>query len=748
MERSFRSELVLLLGIGLFVAALVLQFIFYETLVITVVLGVVGVAMILWGGYGARAELSALLRRRRSEVALYTLGVIGIMIAVGYLSVRYPLRFDMTQAGLHSLSKDSIAVLERLERPVQVVFFHNHLMEKTVNLYRLIAAQTDKVTVEFHDPTLNPARARMLNVRFPGTAVMSNQDRRVDVNGDQEADIINGILRVSQGVTQHACFLDGHGEADPFSKESHDHLEAAAAHSHGTGVQYVLHETHGLAKARKGLEELNYTTEKISLLQGGADQLEDCSVLIVAGPRSPVLPGEVETIRAFLAGGGNALFMLEPFIETGLEPVMRDYGVNLEPAMVIDPSHHFAADPSSPAVTDYNYHQMTRDLPLTFFPGVQPLSPAARVAGVSVTPVINSSPNSFGETSRDRAERDDATDLPGPLTLMVAVNKRPPNEGEHELIATLERNAPSATDADATPDEAPRDATDMSRVVIIGDADFATNSFFHILGNGNLFLNTVNYLAAQENLIGIEPHTRELPEINFTNRQMKATFFVAVFFFSAALGPDRHRRVVAPAVTERKRRTRSLTIWLLLAVFVAGIFVAERQGWLDPDSAVDEHGHAKKAKMLLPVGVEQINAIEITVNDVVHRFERDADGAWFHHHHDDAQSATEPHDHKANPANAELIAQALGVLGRTRIAREVGTGVRGEDYGVTTPELVFAIFGANQEAPLARYMVGDLEPDGFRRYVLIFGAFSIVTIPDYQVENLRQLVAAFQQPPA
>lgn len=535
MERSFRSELILLGGVALVVAALVLQFIFYETLAITVILAVVGIAMIGWGGYGAREELGALMRKRRAEVALYTLGVVGIMIAVGYLSVRFPVRIDLTQAGLHSLSDDSVAVLERLEQPVQVAFFHNHLMEKTVNLYRLIAAQTDMVTVEFHDPTLNPAQARMLNVRFPGTAVMTNQDRRVDVNGDQEADIINGILRVSQGVTLHACFLDGHGEADPYSKESHDHLEAAASHSHGTGVQYVLHETHGLAKARKGLEELNYTAEKVSLLQGGADALNACSVLIIAGPRSPILPAEVETIRTYLADGGNALFLMEPFIDTGLDPILRDYGVQLAEAMVIDPSHHFAADPSSPAVTDYNYHQITRELPLTFFPGVRPLAPAKRVAGASVTPVINSSANSFGETSTERAERDDDSDLPGPLTLMVAVNKRPATEEDAEVLRSLERGAPGA-DAEAEAGEPARMATKPSRVVIIGDADFATNSFFHILGNGNLFLNAVNYLAAQENLIGIEPHTRELPEINFTNRQMKATFFVAVFFFPLLLG--------------------------------------------------------------------------------------------------------------------------------------------------------------------------------------------------------------------
>ena len=74
-----------------------------------------------------------------------------------------------------------------------------------------------------------------------------------------------------------------------------------------------------------------------------------------------------------------------------------------------------------------------------------------------------------------------------------------------------------------------------SRVAVVGDSDFATNSFFHIMGNGALFLNTVNFLAAQENLIGIQPRTADLPRINLTNRQMKATFFLSVLLVPALL---------------------------------------------------------------------------------------------------------------------------------------------------------------------------------------------------------------------
>src|SRR5205814_848817 len=83
-------------------------------------------------------------------------------------------------------------------------------------------------------------------------------------------------------------------------------------------------------------------------------------------------------------------FMLDPFVRTGLEPVVREYGIVLNDDIVIDEASHFWADVSSPAVSDYNRHQVTRDLPLTFVPGVRSLSATPqRVPGPSVTPRVN-----------------------------------------------------------------------------------------------------------------------------------------------------------------------------------------------------------------------------------------------------------------------------------------------------------------------------------------------------------------------
>jgi ABC-type uncharacterized transport system involved in gliding motility auxiliary subunit len=511
MARPFRAGLVLLAGLALLAAALALHAILLETVAWTVALAVAGAALAAAGVFLLRAELGSLARGRRAEIALFAVGVVGVLVGLAYLSVRFPLRFDLTSEGRFSLSEPTVTMLKRLDRPVRIVFFHDPLMRETVELYQLMASQTPRVTVEFYDPMINPAQARMLGVNFAGTAVMESEGRRLQVNGGSETDIANGILRVSQSVTQRLCFLDGHGEPDPFSLESHDHLEGAAGHSHGLGAKYVLHERHGMAKARHALEILNYKVEKVLLLRK-ADALAGCAVLVVAGPKVPLLPPEIAAVRAFLAGGGSALFMLDPFLATGLEPVLREHGIVVDENIVIDQASHFWADVSAPAVSDFNRHQITRDLPLAFFPGARSLSPTPqKVPGTSVVPLVNSSKNSWGQTNPDRIGFVAGRDQPGPSTLMVVALRRP---------ATT----------DGAPAEGPR-----SRIAVVGDSDFATNSFFHIMGNGTLFLNTVNYLAAQENLIGLHPRSADLPRVNLTNRQMKGTFFLSVILVPALL---------------------------------------------------------------------------------------------------------------------------------------------------------------------------------------------------------------------
>jgi ABC-type uncharacterized transport system involved in gliding motility auxiliary subunit len=544
---SFRAGLMLLAGVAVTATALAMHALLVETHAWTLALGAAGVLMAAWAVFALRTELAGLLERRRGEIAAYTAGVLGVLVLLAYLSVRLPVRFDVTGSGRYSLSEATVSMLHRLDRPVHIVFFHDPMMRETVELYELIAHTTPRVTVEFHDPVVNPAQARMLGVNFAGTAVLESEGRRVQVNTGNEIDIANGILRVSRSSTQRVCFLDGHGEPDPFSLESHDHLEGAAGHSHGLGVKYVLHERHGMAKARHALETMNYRVEKIALTSGG-DPLARCSVLVVAGPKVPLLTAEITAIREYLARGGNALFMLDPFVTTGLEPVIRDYGIVLDEDIVIDEASHFWADLSAPAVSDYNRHQVTRDLPLTFFPGARSLSPTPeRIPGTSVIPLVNSSRRSWGQRNRDRVEFVEGVDHRGPRTVIAAALRRPISAEAADLLRAGGPPGATTTAAPTEPTAATGPDTKRSRIIVVGDSDFATNSFFHIMGNGMLFLNTVSYLAAEESLIGIQPRTHDLPRVNLTNRQMKGTFFLSVVLVPAVLA------VVGTAVWWRQR---------------------------------------------------------------------------------------------------------------------------------------------------------------------------------------------------
>jgi ABC-type uncharacterized transport system involved in gliding motility auxiliary subunit len=543
MKISFRAGTVLLVGIALLAIAVAIHSIVLKNHLLSTVLAIAGVLLTLWGLFALRREIGSLFKARKGEIALFTLGAVGVLVAIGYLSTRFPMRFDLSEQKEHSLSAQTINMLQHLGKPVHVVFFHDSAMRETVELYELMQKETSKLTVEFHDPMLNPAQARLLGVQFAGTALMQSESRKLTINGPTEVDIANGIMRISQGVTQRVCFLDGHGEADPYSIESHDHTEGSAGHTHGLGDKMIIHEQHGMAKARTALEAMNYSVEKVALLKSGTN-LTDCALLVVAGPKSVLLAPEIEAIGKYLDDGHNAIFMLDPFVETGLDPVLAKFGIVAGRNIVIDPTSHFWADPSSPAVTDYNRHQITDKLPLTFFPGALSLSPTPKQPpGVSVSPLVNSSKASFGETTANRAEFNEGQDQPGPTTLMVISNRRP--ETANNAAAILSELRGEKVTANSPPPETFN--FKRARVVVIGDSDFATNSFFHIMGNGKLFLNAVNYLASKENLIGVEPRTFDRPRVNLTNRQMKGTFFLSVILIPLLLA------VIGTAVWWRQR---------------------------------------------------------------------------------------------------------------------------------------------------------------------------------------------------
>jgi ABC-type uncharacterized transport system involved in gliding motility auxiliary subunit len=157
--------------------------------------------------------------------------------------------------------------------------------------------------------------------------------------------------------------------------------------------------------------------------------------------------------------------------------------------------------PAAPLVNSYGQHAITERMRLmTFFPLARSVSPATPpVEGITVDKLLNTNDRSWGETDTKSGEAqfNEGKDLKGPVTIAVAVSK---DAGDNK----------------------------KSRMVVYGDSDFATNASYAQAGNGNLFTNTVNWLARDENFISIKPKSQDDRRLEMTEAQGRLVSYVVL----------------------------------------------------------------------------------------------------------------------------------------------------------------------------------------------------------------------------
>jgi hypothetical protein len=182
-----------------------------------------------------------------------------------------------------------------------------------------------------------------------------------------------------------------------------------------------------------------------------------------------------------------------------------------------------------------------------------------------------------------------------------------------------------------------------------------------------------------------------------------------------------------------------LGLWLALLLgavaAIAGNLNRTAVPVADPDGDV-----AEAPRFLVPVPVDRLAAVELVRRGQIYRFERDDAGYWFLHAHQHA-AVQAKHGHEADPPETSRIAQGLEMFGRTRVERVVGRAdIDDRRFGTATPTVIVNLFERDAVRPIRRLVAGDLAPDGFARYLKITEEAEIVTIPDYQIQTLLDLL--------
>lgn len=401
-----------------------------------------------------QAEVGWLSRESTKRFVLLGLEVVFflvLIVAIEALVTRANMRFDLTPEKKYSLSELTSQALHALNKPVQAtVFYRRGDRDKHGELLDLMVQETSLFSYQLFDLDRAPGLAQRYGVTAYGATVVETEDNRLTIPLADEERLLNALLRVVQSE-KTLYFLVGHGENDPVDAE----------------------ERSGYGVLRKVLETENYRVRPLPLLTARHIP-SDANLVIVAGPKGELSPGELEALSAYLHAGGHVIFMLDPYTVPALSGYLAQFGFKMEETVVVDDQNQVAGgEPLMPMIANFAkevFPRQPRGEPM--LPVVQPV----RVQDGKAQGFAFSSDTSWIVKSKERAERNELTfktgeDERGPFPVAAVASV---GEGEK-----------------------------AGKVVVLGDSDFVNNFYVRVPGNVDFFMNTVSWLVGRQELISL-----------------------------------------------------------------------------------------------------------------------------------------------------------------------------------------------------------------------------------------------------
>jgi hypothetical protein len=437
-------------------------------------------------------------------VVLLLAGLIFAMVNV--LSLRYPVRGHWRRDPALRLSAKSLQMLETANEDIHVFAIlrpTHEVYPRTIALLHEYAASSDKVSVHLADPDRNLAETEQLvrHYRLDGEEcvvfTIAGRHRVVPAadlieygypdqeNGSPhrafrgEQLFSSAIFSLAQSIRPVVHFVQGHGERSPLDFDRRT----------------------GYSRIAARLRDENLDVEILNLGESKGVPAH-CALMVIAGPAREYAPFEVALIRDYLDRKGRLFVLLDARTRTGLEPLLRNWGVLLGDDIVVDETRTLSG--RELYTTTYADHPITRPLQGLATVLFLPRSTRSRpfTAGgdkPTLSELASSSSQGWAEFNPDEASPhfDAQVDIPGPVPVAVAI-ERGPVPGVHVQIRP-------------------------TRLVVVGDSSFASNG--GLMGaNADLFLNSVNWLLDREDMLAVSPRNIEELRLVMDAPQLRCLF--------------------------------------------------------------------------------------------------------------------------------------------------------------------------------------------------------------------------------
>jgi ABC-type uncharacterized transport system involved in gliding motility auxiliary subunit len=440
-------------------------------------------------GANARARLNSLLT-----------GALILLLAalLAWLSARHYIEADWTAAGRHSLSEASRQVLAQLEEPLEITAYAREqaelrdMLRKFVDRYRRVRPD---IALHFVNPDAVPDEIRNLGINVNGELVLRYQKRVEHVRALGEEEFTNAVQRLLRSQERWVAFIEGHGERSALGQANHDYGHFA-----------------------QQLRQRGFRLQPLNLAEMRTVP-DNTAVLVLAGPRTPFLPGELQLVFDYLDRGGSLLWLTDPGAPPGLEPLAAGLGIELPAGTVIDLAGQLLGinDPTVALVTAslYGEHPALAGFSFsTIYPAAGAIATIAD-SKWQARPLLTTGSHTWLETGElsGEVEPDKGVDLEGPLTLGVAL--------ERDAAAREGREQPGTA----------------QRAAVIADGDFLSNTYIANTGNLELGLRLVNWLSFEDDLITIPARTAGDTQLDIDNTTLGVSgiFFLLLLPFALLL---------------------------------------------------------------------------------------------------------------------------------------------------------------------------------------------------------------------
>ena len=351
-----------------------------------------------------------------------------------------------------------------------------------------------RISAKIKEPSDAPGDVRRfgLDPALGGVAVQKGDAFEI-ADTVTEQDVTGAIVRLLRGRRRNLCTTTGHGEA-LFSDE---------------GPQ-------GLSEAGRILLSNGYTIQPIDLLGDGVVP-PACDGLVVVNPISD-LGSAAGAIDTYLAAEGRMLMLTDPISDIDLNPVLKPYGLSVQRGIVFETEQESALpdDPTTPIVRRFTAgHPAARKVPPAYFPGVQAVEvePSRTEEGLITARLADTSESSFLEQRPLTPEFDADEDKRGPITVAAAAEKM----------------------------RVEGDSAKRTRIVVVGDFDFASNSVVTQAGNSALLLRALDWLTASDDEVLLSTNLPRYRPLALTKAQLgyarglAAGIVPALFLLAGAL---------------------------------------------------------------------------------------------------------------------------------------------------------------------------------------------------------------------